>query len=103
MFITLKYRLTEPTRPSTPPGNPPLQASVFLNAVDADWDAPIQYEGPEPLVSDIRGDLMRSYGFRARFIEKETSPRDLLCAMQGECLKPYQPELIAGAELFENL
>lgn len=96
----LKYRLTAPPKPFQMPGQPQEQAYVFMMAEHFEDDSLIQYEGPERLVRELKLRVERSYGFRARLIDEYTSPRDLACAMQGRLLSPYEPELVAGDELF---
>lgn len=98
----LKYRLTAPPKPYQSPGQPPEQAYVFMLAEHLADDSLIQYEGPERLVRELKLRVERSYGFRARLIEEYTSPRDLACVMQGRLLSEYQPELVAGEELFDS-
>ncbi len=98
----LKYRLTAPPDEFSYPGKPVEQAYVFMMAEHLDDDSLIQYEGPEALVRELKLRVERSYGFRARLIEEYTSPRDLACVMQGRLLSPYQPERVAGDELFES-
>lgn len=94
MSILLRYRLTEP-------GPPTEHAYVFMHANNAEDDCLIQYEGPALLVRKIEQCVLRSYGFRARLMEEYTSPQDLDCALRGRLLAPYQPELVAGQELFD--
>lgn len=96
----LKYRLTAPPDAFDIPGRPAAQAYVFMYAEHIADDSLIQFEGPERLVKELKQRVMRSYGFRARLIEEYTAPRDLANAMQGRLLSQYNPEMVAGQELF---
>lgn len=102
MLILLKYRLTAPKDEFDRPGHVREQAYVFMRAEHLADDSLIEFEGPERLVRQIKECVLRSYGFRARLIEEYTAPRDLHNAMQGRQLAPYEPELIAGQELFQK-
>jgi hypothetical protein len=97
--ILLKYLLTAPPDVFDIPGRPRQEAYVFMTADHIADDSLIEFEGPERLIGQIRERVYRSYGFRARLIEKYSCPRDLACAMQGRLLSPYAPELISGQEL----
>lgn len=100
MPTLLKYRLTRPKGEFDMPWKEPEVGYVFMTADHLGDDSLIEFEGSERMVRELKQRVLRSYGFRARLIEEYTSPRDLACLMQGRLLIDYQPELIAGRELF---
>jgi len=83
-------------------GRPNDEAFVFIDSTDPTQDAPIQYEGPERLVEEIKSHLIGSYGERGRIIGDQTSGYDLNNAMHNWTMAPFDPELVEGLELLRG-
>ncbi len=78
----------------------PREAFVILEVQGPDDLSKYRVEGDPELVETIKEVLRFSCGFRGHGLREETTAVDLGCAMNDVTMRPYQPELIEGGELF---
>ena len=89
----MEFSLKAPKTPFDIPGKPRDVATVRLNCAAKDQLAKLEYDGSEELVHEIERKLLGCYGFRGRFIERETTPMDLEIAMSSAPMAEFEPEL----------
>ncbi|NVJ09274.1 hypothetical protein HUW63_29095 [Myxococcus sp. AM001] len=91
-----RYRLSTP--PSSPFARFKKDVLVWLEVEYRDQRAPLQFEGPTPLVTDARRTLSKATGYRGREINVDgtLTPLDLHAAMSSDVMRPFNPKLVEG-------
>ncbi|MBD2025236.1 hypothetical protein [Leptolyngbya sp. FACHB-711] len=77
-------------------------AEVWVNSIDPNESAMIEFSGNQDWVEIIRDQLKRQYGAFGHLIGTSTTPIDLAAALRSPGMARFQPELIEGAELVER-
>jgi hypothetical protein len=90
--VPLKYRLTRPRRPIDRPDQERPTAVIWVESEDYDGDGPIRIEGDADMTRLVQDAVFNSYGNRARPMQGDVSPRDLVVALDGKFLRPFDPQ-----------
>ncbi|WP_426752915.1 hypothetical protein [Myxococcus sp. Y35] len=91
-----RYRLMTP--PSSPFARFKKEIVVWLEAEYRDQSARLQFEGPTPLVAEVRRALGKAPGYRGREVDVDhtLTPLDLFEAMKSNVMRPFDPKLVEG-------
>src|SRR5262245_55289700 len=95
----LRYRV-QSRRPKYPyPSWTPREAFVVLDAGSEDERARYEVEGDPELAATIKDVLAGCCGLDGHLLQEFTTPHELHAAMLSPPMRPYEAEIIEGAEI----
>ncbi len=97
-----RYRLTTP--PTSPFARFKKDILVWLEVEYRDQLARLQFEGPAPLVKEVRSSLAGAPGYRGSEVDVDSPlmALDLYAAMSSDRMRPFEPALIAGEQVLDH-
>ncbi|WP_141593955.1 hypothetical protein [Myxococcus sp. AB056] len=98
----IRYRLMPPSTSSF--ARIKNELFVWLDADYQDQLGRLQFEGPAPIVAEVRRALSNAPGYRESKMNVDglVMPLDLRTAMGSNVMRPFQPELVEGANVLTS-